>query len=70
MSSVDIHRKPSGRWRSAGARAAALAAAPLTARATRPTSATTSAAACNAPASHLNAGRQPLWQFMEEWWRL
>jgi integrase len=71
MSSVDIHGKPNGRWevrwREAGRRRGRTFDRKGDATAF---SDYVRGRIQRAGIPDLNAGRQPLWQFMEEWWRL
>jgi integrase-like protein len=71
MSSVDIHRKPSGRWevrwRESGRRRGRTFDRKGDATDFRDY---VRGRIQRAGIPDLNAGRQPLWQFMEEWWRL
>ena len=71
MSSVDIHRKPNGRcevrWREGGRRRGRTFDRKADATDFRDY---VRGRIQRAGIPDLNAGRQPLWQFMEEWWRL
>jgi hypothetical protein len=71
MSSVDIHRKANGRWevrwREAGRRRGRTFDRKADATDFRDY---VRGRIQRAGIADLNAGRQPLWQFIEEWWRL